>query len=129
MLTFSSTTMNSILLARLAVAATWLYQGIWVRIISHNYHIYFPWKISHLSPSVLGIFTGVIEILLGVAVLIGIWTKPLAITQLILMLVAIVIAIAYGYTSHPIGFIISELPFVACIGMLAAQGAGKWSVS
>ena len=122
--------MNSILLARFAVAATWLYQGIWVRIIARDSHLYFPWKLGgHLSNTALAIFVGVIEILLGIAVLIGIWTKPLAILQLLCLLASIAIALAYGYVHHPLGFIVSDLPFLACVGMLAAQGPGKWSVS
>lgn len=121
--------MNSILLARFAVAATWLYQGIWVRIIARDHHLFFPWKLGHISSAAMAVFVGVIEILVGIAVLIGIWTRPLAIIQLIFLLATIAIALAYGYVRHPIGFIVEDLPFLACIGMLAAQGPGKWSVS
>ncbi len=120
--------MKSLLLLRLAVAACWLYQGLYLKLIARDaltLHTMASWR-GALSPTALTL-VGVAETLLGLAVLIGLWMRPLALVQLVLLLGLDAMAIAAG-AGQPVALLVGHLPFLACLGMLALHGPGRWHV-
>jgi len=122
--------MKSLLFLRLAVAATWFYQGLYLKLLLRDPHslkmITASFGSSH-SATVLTL-VGVGETLLGLATLIGLWTRPLAWFQVALVLAVSLLAISNGAVSNPAALIVADLPFFACLGMLAIHGPGCWNV-
>jgi len=120
--------MKSLLLVRIAVALCWLYQGFYVKLIARD-GLALPAMASWpgaLSATGLTL-VGVAETLLGLAVLIGLWTRPLAWFQLVLLIALDGWAILHG-APHPLAISVGHLPFLACLAMLALHGPGRWHV-
>ncbi len=123
--------MKSLLLPRIAVAVLWFYQGLYLILLLHDPHAL---KIvasllgaSHASMALT--LVGVGETLLGLAVLIGLWTRPVAIVQIVLVLALNLLAYTHrGLFPHPDELFVYNLPFFACLGMLAIHGPGRWNV-
>ncbi len=122
--------MKSLILLRLAVAITWFYQGLYLKLLirdSQDLKIVAATAGSAHAATLLTLL-GVGETLLGLCVLIGLWTRPLAIVQIIAVIALYAAAIWQGAIGHPDAVIIANLPFLACLGMLAAHGPGRWNV-
>ncbi len=122
--------MKSTLLLRLAVATVWFYQGLVVNLLlrdSRHLKMVAATAGSAHAPMLLTLL-GVGETLLGLCVLIGLWTRPLAITQMVAVVGLWALAIAHGAIGDPVQTVIAGLPLLACLWMLAANGPGRWSV-
>lgn len=122
--------MTSLLFLRLAVGATWLYHGLHLKLISR---IGDPFTILGVGAngSTLGAtgltLIGVGETLLGLFVLIGLWMRWLAGAQIAGIIILIALAIFQGGAA-PIRTVVDALPILACLSVLATQGAGRWHV-
>lgn len=102
---------------RAIVALTWLYQGLWLKLIVADPH--------HLQvvtgAGLPGWFMSVIgagETLLGLGVLSGLFNRFVCWFQLGLLLAMNSIGILTGGVPDPAGLIIGNLPLVACILVL-----------
>lgn len=122
--------MKSLILLRLAVAATWFYQGLYLKLLLRDSHhlkaVAACVGSSHAAAALT--LAGVGETLLGLLVLIGLWTRPLAALQIVLVLAANALALSHGAAGDPAALVIANLPFLACLGMLAIHGPGRWNV-
>lgn len=121
--------MKSLLFLRLAVAATWLYQGLYLKLLLRDSHSLkmVAATFGNAHSSITLTLLGVGETLLGLSVLIGLWTRPLAIFQIILLLAMNLLAITHG-SADPAALIIATLPLLACLAMLSIHGPGRWNV-
>ena len=122
--------MKSLIILRLAVAVTWFYQGLYLKLLlrdSSQLKVVAATTGSSHASTLLTLL-GVGETLLGLCVLIGLWTRPLAIVQIVAVIALYAAAIAQGAIGNPDAVIIANLPFLACLGMLSAHGPGRWNV-
>ncbi len=115
----------ALLFVRFALAALWIYEGLWLKVVAQDPH---ELRIVSSSLHWLGVsghaglvFIGIGETLLGLAVLSGLWTRPLAWFQGILLLSMNLIGIFLGggEIRDPIYLMVHNLPTFACIVVLA----------
>jgi len=122
--------MKSLILLRLAVAATWFYRGLYLKLLlrdpGHLNAVAASFGSGHAATALT--LAGVGETLLGLLVLIGLWTKPLAVFQIVVVLAVGALALSHGAAHDPAALVIANLPFLACLGMLAIHGPGRWNV-
>jgi uncharacterized membrane protein YphA (DoxX/SURF4 family) len=122
--------MKSLILLRLAVAITWFYEGLYLKLLvrdASQLKVIAATTGSGQGATVLTLI-GVGQTLLGLCVLIGLWTRPLAIVQIVAIIALYAAAIAQGAIGNPASVIVANLPLLACLGMLAAHGPGRWNV-
>ncbi|HWD41465.1 MAG TPA: DoxX-like family protein [Fimbriimonas sp.] len=123
---------KSLLAVRLALAALWAYEGLWLKVIRQDPHelkIVAP-AVGHLGlpglPCMIAI--GLAETALAVFVAAGIWAKPLAWVQLggLVTMNLLGIVLGAGEIADPSYLLVHNLPTFACIYVIACCGAGRW---
>ena len=120
---------NFILWVRLVIASVWLHEGLWQKIIARDAHEFsivqqFADSPERAQQLMLGI--GIAETLLALAVLIGVFCRPLAWFQIFILLTMNLTGILFGggTIADPIGLLIHNLPIVACMALLGLRGPG-----
>ena len=123
--------MNPVLLAamRLAVAAVWIYEGLWQKVLRpapHELAIVQSVALGLLSPLQFLRLIGIGETLLGLGVLSGLYARPLAWFQgvLLVLMNGIGIASSGSAIADPVGLVIRNLPLLLCIAALGVHGPG-----
>jgi uncharacterized membrane protein YphA (DoxX/SURF4 family) len=108
---------------RLTVAAIWIYEGLWLKLVHpapHELAVMRSVAISPLPPERLLFVIGCGEVLLGVGVLGGVAPRLLAGVQATILVLMNGIGILFGGNSipDPVGLVIHNLPFLMCILIL-----------
>jgi len=117
-----------VLAVRIVVAATWLYQGLWLKVIALDpHHLAIVESVGGPVPSLLllrGI--GVGETLLALSVLSGVWHRFIAAFQIVLLAAMNTLGILFGggNIERPLGLVIQNLPFVCCVMLVGIYGPG-----
>jgi uncharacterized membrane protein YphA (DoxX/SURF4 family) len=121
--------MHPVLLAgiRVAVAAVWIYEGLWLKVLRpapHELALVESLPFRALSPSQILLGIGVGETLLGLGVLSGWHARLLAWFQgvLLVLMNGIGIALGGGAVADPVGLVIHNLPLLLCIIALGVHG-------
>ena len=119
------------LVVRVTVAAVWLYEGLWLKVLLRAPHeLAVVESLPHvlpLSPTDLLTLIGFGETLLAVGVLSGLFWRPLALLQAALVVLMNTGGIVFaGGTAigDPLGLVVHNLPFLACIALIGAYGPG-----
>jgi uncharacterized membrane protein YphA (DoxX/SURF4 family) len=119
---------------RCVVALVWLYEGLWMKLITRDPHelaiVAAVGGPGGLTPGGFMMLIGVGETLLALGVLSGLFARPLAAAQILLLLAMNGAGIAWGDGSiaHPIGLILKNLPFLMCIYLVGRFGPGDYSL-
>lgn len=121
--------MNPLLLAvvRLALAAVWIYEGLWLKVARPSMHelaVAQSVTIGPLSPVTLLRVIGGGETLMGLGVLSGRYARFLAWFQgvVLVLMNAVGILFAGDAIPDPVGLVIHNLPLLACIVVLGVCG-------
>jgi uncharacterized membrane protein YphA (DoxX/SURF4 family) len=114
---------------RLAVAAVWIYEGLWQKVLRpapHELAIVQSVALGALTPLQLLRLIGIGETLLGLGVLSGLYARPLAWFQgaLLVLMNGIGIAFSGGAIADPVGLVLRNLPLLLCIAALGVHGPG-----
>jgi uncharacterized membrane protein YphA (DoxX/SURF4 family) len=117
---------------RLAVAAVWIYEGLWLKVLRpspHELAVVQSVAIGPLSLARFLLLLGAGETLLGLGVLSGLYCRPMAWFQgaLLVLMNALGIAFGGGAIADPLGLVIHNLPFLLCIIVLGVHGPGSFS--
>jgi uncharacterized membrane protein YphA (DoxX/SURF4 family) len=115
---------------RLAVAAVWIYEGLWLKVVRpapHELAVAQSVPMGPFSPAALLGVIGGGETLLGLGVLSGRYDRFLAWFQgvLLVLMNAIGILFAGSAISDPVGLVIHNLPLLVCIVVLGVYGSGS----
>lgn len=102
---------------RLVVALTWLYQGLWLKLVVVDPHHLEVVRGAGLPGWFLTVI-GAGETLLGIGVLSGLFNRFVSWFQLALLLAMNSIGILTGGVDDPVGLILGNLPLVGCILVL-----------
>jgi uncharacterized membrane protein YphA (DoxX/SURF4 family) len=105
---------------RLSVAAIWLYEGLWLKIVHpvpHELAVVESVAFGPLSPERLLALIGGGETLLGLGVLSGLYPRFLAWFQgsVLVLMNGIGIAFSHGAIADPVGLVLKNLPLLLCI--------------
>jgi uncharacterized membrane protein YphA (DoxX/SURF4 family) len=108
---------------RLSVAAIWLYEGLWLKIVRpvpHELAVVAAVAFGPLSPERLLALIGGGETLLGLGVLSGLYPRFLAWFQgsVLVLMNGIGIAFSHGAIADPVGLVLKNLPLLLCIIVL-----------
>jgi uncharacterized membrane protein YphA (DoxX/SURF4 family) len=114
---------------RLAVAAVWIYEGLWQKVLRpapHELAVVQSVALGPLAPLQLLQLIGIGETLLGLGVLSGLYARPLAWFQGVLLVLMNGIGIAFsgGAIADPAGLVLRNLPLLLCIAALGVHGPG-----
>jgi uncharacterized membrane protein YphA (DoxX/SURF4 family) len=125
----SSVSINPALLRviRFCVAAVWIYEGLFQKIVGPAEHeLAVVQSLPGLPVSALTLLRiiGIGETLLGIAVASGLYARPLAIFQGLLLITmnGLGIALGGGAIADPVGLIVKNLPLLCCIALLGVAG-------
>lgn len=117
-----------VLAVRMVVAATWLYQGLWLKVIALDpHHLAIVESVGGPVPPLLFLRAiGLGETLLGLAVLSGVWHRFIAAFQIVLLAVMNTLGILFGggNIERPLGLVMQNLPFICCIMLVGIYGPG-----
>jgi uncharacterized membrane protein YphA (DoxX/SURF4 family) len=117
------------------VALTWLYEGLWMKLVARDPHelaiVAAVGGPGGLSSEQFLRLIGIGEALLGLGVLSGLWTRPLASLQILLLLAMNLIGSVWGggNIARPVGLVIKNLPFLMCIYLVGRYGAGDYTLA
>lgn len=120
-----------LLAVRVAVALTWIYEGLWSKIVlsaPHELQVVESVAASGpVSPVALLTLIGCGETLLGLAVLSGFRPLFLACFQIALLLAMNSAGIVFGKGSieDPFGLLVKNLPFALCVAMLSMYSSNS----
>jgi uncharacterized membrane protein YphA (DoxX/SURF4 family) len=114
---------------RVAVAAVWIYEGLWQKVLRpapHELAIVQSVAFGPVTPLLFMRSIGIGETLLGLAVLSGLYSRPLAWVQGVLLVLMNGIGIAFsdGAIADPVGLVLRNLPLLLCIAALGVHGPG-----
>jgi len=117
---------------RLAVAAVWIYEGLWLKLLRpspHELAVVQSIAAGPLSPAQLLFLIGGGETLLGLAVVSGLYARPFAWFQGALLVLMNGLGIAFGGSAipDPFGLVIHNLPLLLCIVALGVHGPGAFA--
>lgn len=118
---------------RLAVAAVWIYEGLWLKVVhpsAHELAVVGSVTIGPLSPAGFLRLIGWGETVLGLGVLTGLYYRFLAWIQALLLVLmnGIGILIAGKAIADPLGLVIHNLPLLLCIAVLGTCGPGPFAL-
>jgi uncharacterized membrane protein YphA (DoxX/SURF4 family) len=122
---------------RIALGAVWLYNGLWLKIITlDKHHLQIITSVcasSHgsVDPALLLRLIGSCETLLAVGIISGLFYKFVSYFQIfIILLMNLIGSISGGGAiAHPFGLIISNLPTIMCALVIARRGPGAWALT
>jgi uncharacterized membrane protein YphA (DoxX/SURF4 family) len=115
---------------RLAVAAVWIYEGLWLKVVRpapHELAVAASVALGPLSPAALLRVIGGGETLLGLGVLSGRFDRFLAWFQGTVLVLMNVIGILFAgkAIADPVGLVIHNLPLLLCIVVLGLYDPGS----
>lgn len=119
---------------RLALAAVWFYNGLWLKVIALDAHhleiVRSVCSSSGIEPAFILRLIGSAETLLGVGIVSGLFYRFVSYFQIfIIVLMNLVGSIGGGGAiAHPVGLIISNLPTIMCALVVAANGPGAFAL-
>lgn len=118
-----------ILAMRIALAAIWLYNGLWMKVIvldAHHSQIVSAVASGHIDAAVLLRSIGACETLLAVGILSGFFHRFVNYFQIGVIVLMNLIGITFGggAIEHPIGLLLSNVPTVLCALAVALYGPG-----
>lgn len=113
---------------RLAVAAVWIYEGLWLKMVRpapHELAVMGSMSLGSVSPGRLLFVIGSGEVLLGLGVLSGLYSRFLAWFQgvILVLMNGMGILFAGKAIADPAGLVIHNLPFLLCIVVLGIYGS------
>jgi uncharacterized membrane protein YphA (DoxX/SURF4 family) len=116
---------------RVAVAAVWIYEGLWLKVLRpapHELALVAAVAPAPLSPARFLLLIGCGETLLGLAVLSGLYARPLAFFQGTLLVLMNFLGILFGGGSiaDPVGLVIRNVTLLLCIAALGLHGPGAF---
>lgn len=111
---------------RIAVAAVWIYEGLWLKLLRpapHELAVVASFAAGPLSPRELLAVIGCGETLLGLGVLSGLFARLLAWFQgtLLVLMNGLGILFAGEAIADPFGLVIRNLPLLLCVVTLGVQ--------
>lgn len=115
---------HALWLLRVAVAAVWLYEGLWLKVLQPSPHevaiVRNVVSGTSVSPTLFLALIGIGETLLALAILSGLFARPLAWLQatLLIGMNALGILLGRGAITQPFSLLIHNLPMLACIALL-----------
>lgn len=116
---------------RMLVAAVWLYNGLvlklWLVDPEHLAVVEAMEPPLGLSARAFLALVGAGETLLGLAVASGLWHRPLAVFQILLIVTMNAIGSLSGGVDDPWGLLVANLPLLAVIALLGRYGPGRWA--
>lgn len=116
------------------VALVWLYEGLYMKLLARDPHelsiVAAVGGPGGLSPAQFLGLIGAGETLLALGVLSGLFARPLAILQAVLLLSMNVVGIVMGggNIADPAGLLVRNLPFLACMYLIGRYGPGAYSL-
>ncbi len=121
-----------LLAIRCVVALIWLYEGLWQKLVMRDaYELSIVRQFAGSDAGALQLMSaiGTAETLLAIAVLSGIFARPLAWFQITMLVVMNLTGIFFGNGTieHPIGLLIKNLPLWFCMALIGFYGPGWWS--
>lgn len=118
---------------RMLVAAVWLYNGLvlklWLVDPGHLAVVEAVDPPLGLSARAFLGLVGAGETLLGLAVASGLLHRPLAVFQILLIVIMNVVGTLSGGVDDPWGLLVTNLPLVAVIALVGRYGPGHWASS
>ena len=120
---------------RLSIALVWLHEGLWMKILRQDPHelsiVAAVGAPPPLTPHLFLLLIGAGETLLAIAVLTGLFARPLALFQIIILLTMNLIGILFGHgtIADPIGLLIHNLPLLLCIYAVGADQRAEQTVA
>ena len=126
--------MNSRFVAglRLVVSLVWLYQGLWLKVITRDaHHLSIVASVGLPKPEIAMLMIGLGETMIGAAVLSGLFHRLVSGFQIILLLAMNLTGILFGggNVTNPAGLLIGNLPLIMCILAIGLYGPGAWSLT
>lgn len=121
---------NLILAMRIALAAIWLYNGLWMKVIAVDaHHLQIVASVAggaHLDAVTLLRIIGGCETLLAVGILSGLFHKFVNYFQIAVIVLMNIIGIIFGggTIEHPAGLLLSNIPTILCALAVAHYGPG-----
>ncbi|MDP3506623.1 MAG: DoxX-like family protein [Candidatus Melainabacteria bacterium] len=119
---------------RLALAAVWFYNGLWLKVIALDaHHLDIVRSVSTgsgLEPSFILRLIGGAETLLGIGIVSGLFYRFVSYFQIFIILLMNLIGSVGGggAIAHPFGLIVSNLPTIMCALVVAANGPGAFAL-
>jgi uncharacterized membrane protein YphA (DoxX/SURF4 family) len=107
--------------ARIIVALTWFYQGLWLKVIARDpHHLEIVERVGLPHPLIALSVIGVCEGLLAIAVLSGFFPRAVAGFQIAVILSMNLTAIlgSGGAIREPIGLLLGNAPLLLCIALV-----------
>ncbi len=119
---------------RLALAAVWFYNGLWLKVIALDaHHLDIVRSVSTgsgLEPSFILRLIGGAETLLGIGIVSGLFYRFVSYFQIFIILLMNLIGSVGGggAIAHPFGLIVSNLPTIMCALVVATNGPGAFAL-
>lgn len=107
--------------ARIIIALTWFYQGLWLKVIARDpHHLEIVQKVGLPRPELALTTIGIGETLIGLAVLSGFFPRSVTVFQIVLILTMNLTAIvgSRGAIREPIGLLLGNMPLLLCIALV-----------
>lgn len=102
--------------ARAVMAAVWLYNGLWLKLIAHDpEHVAIVTSVVGPQHAMTLLMTiGAAETLLAIGIASGIAYKAVNSIQLGALVAMNAVGILFGGVTHPVGLIVQNLPLACC---------------
>ena len=119
---------------RLALAAVWFYNGLWLKVIALDaHHLEIVRSVSNnsgIDPAFILRLIGSAETLLGLGIVSGLFYRFVSGFQIVIILLMNLIGSigGGGAIAHPFGLIISNLPTIMCALVVATNGPGAFAL-
>ena len=113
----------------MSLAALWAYEGLWLKVIARNPHELDIVRsaVGNIGlpalPSMIAI--GIAETALAIGIVSGIWARPVAWFQLIVLFVMQSIGSIFGGIKNPVDLWVHSLPTYAGIILLISCAQGR----
>ena len=112
---------------RLVLALTWLYQGLWVKLIVVDpHHLAIVEGVFPGNPRAFLSLIGAGETLLGLGIASGLVYRFVTAFQAILLISMNAVGILSGGVPQPLGLIVGNLPLLMCMLLIWRCGPGGW---
>ena len=119
---------------RCVLALIWLYNGLWLKIVAVDpHHLDIVQAVFQISVNQAADFLnviGVLETLLGIGILSGLFHRFVNYFQMFILIAMNSIGIVggEGSISNPAGLLIMNLPTILCAIIVARYGPGAWAL-
>lgn len=119
---------------RCVLALIWLYNGLWLKILAVDpHHLEIVQAVFQISMNQAADFLnviGLLETLLGIGILSGLFHRFVNYFQVFILIVMNSVGIVggEGSISNPAGLLIMNLPTILCAIIVARHGPGAWAL-